>query len=340
MKSSEVREQMANALTLDLVGPVSDLPAGAHLVREILPGTSTPSRWYLTGFLAPFESNIEDKSDEDSGEQMDLIPKATGVDDEAAPEASSTRKTPYPSSIGMSVLLPKGTRKITATVTWGDYRPVEDKEQVSGWQRKPKSAQVEVPIAGAKAKYRVPDSDGLEIVPSIREVPSHRGLELVPPGTMAVSIFVVNNRDPQPARIKDTAYAFQVKLQLESDRPFVPRPNLRGLLTEDPDERIADLQYRDAMEFAVGHGTSAHANVDSRGIANWLNRCGFRDLKWNAWSPPSSPALRRKWMHWPTSRMERKRGGSWADLPRSIGIGSRNRTSHPTRSGKKLPNCY
>ncbi len=100
MKSVEVREQIANALTLDLIGPVNGLAAGAHLEREILPGSSTPSRWYLTGFLAPFESNLEDKSDEDSGEQMDLISQAKGGDDESAPEAASARKTPYPSSIG------------------------------------------------------------------------------------------------------------------------------------------------------------------------------------------------------------------------------------------------
>ena len=100
MKSVEVREQMANALTLDLIGPVSGLAAGAHLEREILPGSSTPSRWYLTGFLAPFESNIEDKSDEDSGEQMDLISQAKGGDDESAPEASSAPSTEVASGDG------------------------------------------------------------------------------------------------------------------------------------------------------------------------------------------------------------------------------------------------
>ena len=56
MKSVEVREQIANALTLDLVGPVNGLAAGAHLEREIVPGTSMPSRWYLTGFLSPIRS--------------------------------------------------------------------------------------------------------------------------------------------------------------------------------------------------------------------------------------------------------------------------------------------
>jgi hypothetical protein len=70
------------------------LSAGAHLEREILAEASTPSRGYLTGFLAPLEPGMEDKSEEDSAEQMDLIPKKTGVDYEAAPERTSTRKTP------------------------------------------------------------------------------------------------------------------------------------------------------------------------------------------------------------------------------------------------------
>jgi hypothetical protein len=159
MKSVEVREQMANALMLDLVGPVSGLAAGTHLEREVLPGTSIPSRWYLTGFLAPFESNLEDKTDEESGDQMDLIAQAKGGDDEAAPEAGSSRKTPFPSSIGLSVLVPSDCRKITATVTWGDYKPHEEKEQVIGWQRTPKSSHVEIPLFGGKPKYRLPESE-------------------------------------------------------------------------------------------------------------------------------------------------------------------------------------
>ncbi len=268
MRSVEVRDQISNALTLDLVGPVSGLAAGAHLEREILPAASTPSRWYLTGFLAPFESNLEDKTDEDSNDQMDLISETKGGDDEAAPEAASTRKTPYPSSIGLSVLVPADCRKIMATVTWGDYHPLESKDSAGGWQRTPKWAQIEIPLSGTKPKYKLADSDGLEIVPSIRPIPPHQGVQLVPPGTLSVSVFVLNNREPQPAKVKDTAYAFQVKLQLEAGRPFVPRPNLRGLHSDDRDERIADLQYRDAMEFAVGHGTSAHADVSAEGLCD------------------------------------------------------------------------
>ena len=53
--------------------------------------------------------------------------------------------------------------------------------------------------------------------------------------------------------------AFQAKLFLHADTPLVPRPNLQGFESDDWDERVGDLQYRDAGEFVVGHGVSAHA---------------------------------------------------------------------------------
>ena len=45
----------------------------------------------------------------------------------------------------------------------------------------------------------------------------------------------------------------------------MPRPNLRGLETEDWDERVADLQFRDAHEHAVGHGVAVEAFHDPDG---------------------------------------------------------------------------
>lgn len=294
MTPADVREQITNALMLDLVGPVSGLPAGASLDRELLPGNNAPSRWYLTGFLAPFESTIEDKTDEESDEQIDLLSQAKGGDDEAAPEAASTRKTPFPSSIGLSVLVSAECKKITATVTWGDYRPVLESEKagegpseqnegksdggrITGWQREPKWSRIEILLSGTKARYNLPEGNGLELVPSIRAIPPYQNVELVPRGTRVVSVFVLNNRQPEARSRKDAAFAFQVRLQLECEEPFVPRPNLRGLITDDVDERIADLQYSDAMEFAVGHGVSAHASVNAERMCRavesvWLPR--------------------------------------------------------------------
>src|SRR5579863_2109725 len=146
MSSTEVREQILDSLILDLVGPVAGLKAGNYLQQEILPGSTAPLRWYLTGFLAPFAAKPEEKTDEDGGEQIDLIPPKTGFDDEAAPESASSRKTPFPSSMGLSVLISPECRSIKATVMWGDYEAVMNDETVTGWQRTPRLSAANLPI--------------------------------------------------------------------------------------------------------------------------------------------------------------------------------------------------
>ena len=65
MTSSEVRDQILDSLSLDLVGPVVGLKAGNYLEQEILPGSTAPLRWYLTGFLAPFAAKSNKKTGED-----------------------------------------------------------------------------------------------------------------------------------------------------------------------------------------------------------------------------------------------------------------------------------
>ena len=108
----------------------------------------------------------------------------------------------------------------------------------------------------------IADSGGLELVVSVRTVRASQLLRGLPSGTCAVSVFLVNNREPvEEAGRKDEAFAFQAALSVHGDRPFVPRPNPRGEVTKDPDELIADLQYRDVFEFAVGHGIATTADM-------------------------------------------------------------------------------
>src|SRR4051812_30843785 len=186
MTSAEVREQILDSLTLDLVGPVARLKAGNYLEQEILPGTTAPLRWYLTGFLAPYAAKPEEKTDEGSGEQIDLIPPKTGLDDEAAPESASSRKTPFPSSMGLSVLVPRNCPSVTATVTWGDYEAVMAEESVTAWQRSPQWGQEVLSIPEKDTPRKVTplkNSGGLDLVLSVRTIPAHSGLDLVAPGT-------------------------------------------------------------------------------------------------------------------------------------------------------------
>jgi len=84
----------------------------------------------------------------------------------------------------------------------------------------------------------------------------------LPSGTRSVSVFLVNRRTPLADDLRDQAFAFQAQLEIHSDRPFVPRPNLRNLGSNDWDERVADLQYYDAFEFAVGHSVATEALVN------------------------------------------------------------------------------
>jgi hypothetical protein len=290
MTSAEVREQILDSLILDLVGPVASLKAGNYLEQEILPGSTAPLRWYLTGFLAPFAAKPEEKTDEDSGEQIDLIPLKSGLDDEAAPEAASSRKTPFPSSMGLSVLISPNCKSIKATVTWGDYAAAMKDEAVTGWRRNPRWAQEPLTVPSQdtpRKRFPVKGSGGLELVLSVRTIPSHNGLDLVAPGTRAVSVFLVNKRDSITGIRRDEAYVFQVKVQLESDLPFVARPDLRGVISSDPDERVADLQYRDAFEYAVGHGVSARAlPVNTGGCRSvetaWIPRCQVERIEHRA----------------------------------------------------------
>jgi len=74
--------------------------------------------------------------------------------------------------------------------------------------------------------------------------------------------------------MRDEAFAFQAEIEVRSEEPIVARPNLRGHLNDELDERIADLQYRDVPEFAVGHGVATSAEVESDG------RCRHVSTSW------------------------------------------------------------
>ena len=64
--SAAVRASLIDALRLDLIGPSPDSPLHAS---EIIP--QAPSRWYLSGFLVPYEAKLSDRTDPDSNDSFD-----------------------------------------------------------------------------------------------------------------------------------------------------------------------------------------------------------------------------------------------------------------------------
>jgi hypothetical protein len=288
-----VRSSLVRALELDLVGPG---PAD-DLAAEVLP--QAPSRWYLTGFLVPLGAPEEQRADVAPDDEPDIPEERHGGDDAAAPEPASARRAFLPSSIGLSVLVGPDVEALEATLRWGDYRREagesiarEGDEESSGtsatqegkervrrvWSRIQRQASVRCALGeadGEVSETDVPGGGGLRVVVSERAIPAEAARAgRLPPGTRAVSIFVVNRRAAAEHDAPDEAFAFQVCLEVAAETPFVPRVDPRGLESEDWDERVADLQYRDVVEYAVGHGVATVADIENgacrRVRTSWL----------------------------------------------------------------------
>jgi hypothetical protein len=259
MTPNEVRSELVDALRLDLVGP--DARLGSP--DEVLP--QAPSRWYLTGFIVPLDAGDDQRADEDSTEEVGAGSDVAGADDATTPEPASARRRYLPSSIGLSVLVPASTRQLKVTVRWGDYKLRKAAEGPGGseeWERTQRSAVVPLDVPAETRQPREKDvtgSDGLKVAISVRPVASDGEDGGLPKGTRSVSVFLVNRRTPTPDVTRDEAFAFQTVIEVAADESFVPRPNLRSLDSDDWDERVADLQYRNACEFAVGHSVATEA---------------------------------------------------------------------------------
>ena len=136
------------------------------------------------------------------------------------------------------------------------------------WARVPRQAKVRLRLDGAFERPRqepVPRSDGLRLVWLSRPAPQEAlDSRLVPDGAKTVNVYLVNTRDPLRGPEKDQSMAFQAELTVTCAEGFVPRPSLSGLNSEDDDDRVADLQYGDVYEFAVGHNVSAVAELDEQ----------------------------------------------------------------------------
>jgi hypothetical protein len=121
------REHLVRALKADLVGPFClDAEQGQDEVLDL-----PPSRWYLTGLLAP-ESG-RDPEDPESNEEL-----AAGSDEDEEEtqgvEPDTKRKNMLLASIGVSVLLPEDSgSSITATVRFAEY--ARDKQEVEDADR-------------------------------------------------------------------------------------------------------------------------------------------------------------------------------------------------------------
>jgi len=301
MTSPEVRSELVEALKLDLVGPDND-HAFAH---ELLPDAPSRwyLSGFLVPSEAPADQKTDETSSEeiDSGgntggtdddtepdraaARKSILPSSMGLSVLVAPGVETLNAT-----VAWGDYIYEGAENEPATSAPtpethpedpdtleekpGDYKAGSGAQPkpLKGYRRHPREEPVSIalPAPGGKPnQFPVPNSGGLTLSVTVRAVPAagHASTRL-PAGARSVSVFLVNHRPPNKER-GYRAFAFQTCLKLISPQPFTPRPDLRGTLsgaaTEEWDEQVADLQFRDVFEYAVGHGVSATAEHEPGG---------------------------------------------------------------------------
>ncbi len=257
--SREIRDRLVAALRLSLVGPGASHP----LAAEALPGWERPLNWYLTGFLIPSGTPPEKRADQDEDDDLsNEIPETSGLAEESTEERKAAKKGFFPSSMGLSFLVPKESRSLAVTVRWGDYHPGDvegsDGKPVPVWQRTAREETIALELTGATegARHAVPESGGLELHVVERPIVAAELAGHIAEGTRSVSAFLVNHRVPNPDH-PDLGCIFQAETEVRSEQPLVPRPDLRGTQAGEWDELVTDLHYADTPEYATGHGVSA-----------------------------------------------------------------------------------
>ncbi|MFS8070024.1 MAG: hypothetical protein ACMG6S_26975 [Byssovorax sp.] len=120
MNTKAVRSSLVAALRDDLIGPDPDAPGGDAHATETL--SSSPSTWYLAGFLAPTTQRVEDKEDEDADDGMDA---ALAGAEEGEPDSPPARRPMFPSSVGLTVLVRREAKSLKVRITYGTYTPID-----------------------------------------------------------------------------------------------------------------------------------------------------------------------------------------------------------------------
>ncbi|MBN9346895.1 MAG: DISARM system helicase DrmA [Devosia sp.] len=294
--STDVRARLIDTLRRDLIGPG---PLDADLGREQL--KEKPSGWYVTGYLAPLPEAVglpagppKEEEDDFFEEGDPVVGDDLGSDaetgraraaDDAQEDLAPVVRIRAPSSLGLTVLLDASVREVEVNLSWGDYVTVPRLDELQLldekadapevlWERVPgnETLKVAVPTDGKRASIFVPNSGGRQRSSGALELVLYaRPYDITEPdGTKhslrVLTIMVVNRRSSVRRRYQDVTYAFQVRLAVRSEAGLHPRVNMRGFGSNDLDEAIADLHYRDVCEYAVGVNTSADWKTDPDGI--------------------------------------------------------------------------
>ena len=261
----ELREDLIARITADLLGPLD----GEH---EVIRGYqrrdtswSSPGRVrdrYLVGMLAPQGTvAVDPERDDDVGPEEDDDPASGGIQDGRSP-----RPVLAQSSMGLSVVVDGSVDRLTARCSWGQYKRAfeehDDGSRAGVWVRSPQH--FDVVLALEEGEFTPVPVNGEGVVLRGRCARAPDG------DSWLVTVFL-SNEQAQVERNKDSRWLFQAAFELfapDGGDVFLGRDAALAAgagASESEQVELAqlDLQYRDMVEFAVGHGVGSEVEVSA-----------------------------------------------------------------------------
>lgn len=248
-----LRAELVHRVEADLLGP---LEGEEEVIRGNQRADGTwwpPGRVrdrYLVGMLAPKGAVAADaERDDDSGrEDGDAEPEAQG--DRVAQRVSAQ------SSVGLTAVVDADSDVLIARCRWGRYvRGFEDHSdgsRASVWRREPQDLTVRIGLSEGEFGPLPVNNEGVVL----------RGrITATGPGPWLVTVFLVNEQE-QVKTNKDARWLFQARLELtapDGRAVFLGREELLPVASdvagsEQVEVQRLEMQYRDQVEFGVGHG--------------------------------------------------------------------------------------
>lgn len=248
-----IRGELIRRIESDLLGPLDGEREVISGYRKADGNWSSPGRVrdrYLVGMLAPAGTNANNDP-----ERNDDIGQEDGSPDTGLQDGRIAQPMLWPSSIGLTTVVQSDATELVARCRWGRYsRQFEDQpdgSRASVWQRQPQDYSVPIKISEGLIEPVDVNGEGVML----------RGRARMESDCWLVTVFLSNEQEPAE-RNKDSRWLFQVRLDLtepEGRAVFLGREAVLDSAANLPEaERvewsILDMQYRDRVELAVGHG--------------------------------------------------------------------------------------
>ena len=243
-KYAEVRQQLIDAIKVDLIGPESE--------NEIL--EEPPTFAYLIGMLYPRgvetfekETNINEQLYND-GESDEIVESSDDEDNDSDPTPSKFTKQ---SSIGLSFYVYDKSTNLKVTCKWATYEKTEEEhtdqqgkvKKYYKYQRNPQTEDIIISLD--KNQNDIPLQSDPTIKINYSKIRLNGGFYLV-------SVYMYNDKSKSNCELNDVIFQAELSVSgVDDSELFLPEHKCRQRLAQD------EFYYEQRPIFARGRGCSA-----------------------------------------------------------------------------------